>query len=384
MTEDRNRTRTRSTRRPSFGLSGQIKLASDSKSLKSAIERAQTSLVNLQHPEGFWLGELETNSTLCSDYLAFMHWSEEIDPDLENKCVKHLLAKQLANGGWSIYQGGPARIDPSVKAYFALKLAGIKRDDPRMRQAADLIRNLGGIEKTRYYTRFYLALLGQIPSKDIPAIPVELVLAPHWFPINLYSVSAWTRTMLVPMSIVHNFEPTRKIPLESGISELFTTSNRKTASPRDEWFERCRMLLKWLQRYGILPSRQRALITAERWIVDRTGEACSGLGAIFPSMLQTLIALRCLGYDTQGPIYLKAQAAFRKLFLDDLNGFRIQPCLSPIWDTALSIISLTESGIESRDSRLHKAARWLAARRVNIKGDWAARIPHVEPPRVEF
>jgi squalene-hopene/tetraprenyl-beta-curcumene cyclase len=379
-----NQTPATSKRRRSSGLNDQIKLENHSKSLKSAIAKAQNGLLNLQHPEGFWLGELGANSTLCSDYLAFTHWSQEIDSGLQNKCVRHLLAKQLADGGWSIYQGGPARIDPSVKAYFALKLAGLKSTDPELCQAARLIQNLGGIEKTRYYTRFYLALLGQIPWNDIPTIPVELVLAPSWFPINLYAVSAWTRAMLVPMAIVHHFKPTRQIPHERGISELFTTPDRKTASPGDGWFKRCTGLLKWLQRYGIVPSQESALTAAERWILDRIDKACSGLGAIFPSMLQTLIALRCLGYDTEGPIYLEAQAALRKLFLDDSHGFRIQPCLSPIWDTGLSIISLTESGIEPSDSRLQKAAGWLAARRVNIKGDWAVRIPQVEPSGWSF
>ncbi|MGA8657598.1 MAG: squalene--hopene cyclase [Chthoniobacterales bacterium] len=354
------------------------------KLLKSAITRAQTSLLNLQHSEGFWLGELEANATLCSDYIAFMHWSEDVDPDLQHKCVQHLLAKQLTDGGWSIYQGGPAKIDPSVKAYFALKLAGMEKGDRPMRQAATLIRSFGGIEKTRYYTRFYLALLGQIPWKDIPAIPVELVLAPRWFPINLYSVSAWTRAMLVPLAIVHHFKPTRNIPFARGISELFTTSDRKVASPKDELFSRCLTLLKWLQRCRTLPSREAALIAAERWILARTGEGCSGLGAIFPAMLQALIALRCLGYNTQTAIYRKAEAALRNLFLDDLSGFRIQPCLSPIWDTALSIISLTESGLEPRDSRLEKAAKWLAERRVTVKGDWAVHIPNVEPSGWSF
>jgi squalene-hopene/tetraprenyl-beta-curcumene cyclase len=260
----------------------------------------------------------------------------------------------------------------------------MESDDPQMRQAATLIRNFGGIEKARYYTRFYLALLGQISWEDISTIPVELVLVPRWSPINLYSMSAWTRAMLVPLAIVHHFEPTRNIPLECGISELFITPDRKTVSSKDEWFSRGITLLKWLQRCGILPSREAALIAAEQWILDRTGEGCSGLGSIFPSMLQTLIALRCLGYDTRGPIYRKAEAALRNLFLDDLSGFRIQPCLSPVWDTALSIIALTESGIESRDSRLQKAVKWLAARRVKIKGDWAVHIPDVEPSGWSF
>jgi squalene-hopene/tetraprenyl-beta-curcumene cyclase len=190
--------------------------------------------------------------------------------------------------------------------------------------------------------------------------------------------------MLVPLAIVDHFEPTRNIPLERGISELFITPNRKMGSLRDQWFSRGITLLKWLQRCRILPSREAALIAAKQWILDRMGEGCSGLGAIFPSMLQTLIALRCLGYDTRGAIYRKAEAALRNLFLDDLSGFRIQPCLSPVWDTAISIISLTESGIESGDSRLQKAAKWLAARRVRIKGDWAVHVPGVEPSGWSF
>jgi squalene-hopene/tetraprenyl-beta-curcumene cyclase len=379
-----NRTQITSRQRPATRPSDHTEIAYDSKALESAIRRAKIDLLNLQHPEGFWLGELEANSTLCADYLAFMHWSGDIDADLQAKCVKHLLAKQRGDGGWSIYQGGPASIDPSVKAYLALKLAGSESRNPRMRQAASLIRDLGGVEKTWYYTRFYLALLGQIPWKDIPAIPVELVLAPRWFPISLYSVSAWTRAMLVPMAIVQHFEPTRNIALEHSVAELFITPHRKVSSSRDKWLSTGRTLLKWLQRYGILPSRHAALIAAERWIVDRIGEGCSGLGAIFPPMLQSLIALRCLGYDPRSPIHCQAQEALRNLFLDDLNGFRIQPCLSPVWDTALSIVSLTESGIYSSDSRIRRAANWLEARRVTIKGDWAVNAPNAQPSGWSF
>jgi squalene-hopene/tetraprenyl-beta-curcumene cyclase len=276
-----NRMQITSSQLPVIGPSDRTEIAHDSKALDSAISRAQIDLLNLQHPEGFWLGELEANSTLCSDYLSFMHWSGEIDSYLQNKCVEYLLAKQLPNGGWSIFHGGPARIDPSVKGYFALKLAGMEGENPRMRQAANLIRQLGGIERTRYYTRFYLALLGQISWPDVPAIPVELVLAPHWSPISLYSVSAWTRAMVVPLAIVHHFEPTRRVPFERGISELFITPDRKVASSKDALFSRGATLLKWLQDRGIFPSRETALITAKQWLLDRTSEGCGGLGAIF-------------------------------------------------------------------------------------------------------
>jgi squalene-hopene/tetraprenyl-beta-curcumene cyclase len=376
--------RNRSTLWGSFERDIRDEKYTESELLNSAIHRAQAHLLNLQRPEGFWLGELEANSTLYADYIAFMHWSGEIDSDLHNKCVRHLLATQLPDGGWSIYRGGPAELDPSVKAYFALKLAGMKKDDSPMARAAILIRKFGGIEKARYYTRFYLALFGQIPWKDIPAVPVELVLAPRWSPINLYSVSAWTRAMLVPLAIVHHFQPTQNISFERGVAELFTTPDRRAVSPKDKWFSWCLTLLKWLQRCAIVPSREAALVAAEQWIVARTNEGSSGLGAIFPSILQMLIALRCLGYDTRRQIYRKAKEALRNLFLDGPDGFRIQPCLSPIWDTALSMLSLTESGLESSDLRVQKAAKWLAARRVTVKGDWAVRLPNVEPSGWSF
>jgi squalene cyclase len=186
---------------PSLASGGQSAIANDLKLLDSAIRRAQASLLSLQHPEGFWLGELEANSTLCCEY-------------------------------------------------------------------------------TRYYTRFYLALLGQVSWKDLPAIPVELVLAPRWLPINLYSVSAWTRAMLVPLAIIHHFKPTRYIPLDRGISELFTMPDHRMASPRDEWFSGVTKLLGWLQGCGTLPSREAALAAAAQWILARTGEGCSGLGAL--------------------------------------------------------------------------------------------------------
>src|SRR5215469_9302584 len=140
--------------------------------------------------------------------------------------------------------------------------------------------------------------------------------------------------MLVPLAIVHHFQPAQNIPVERGVAELFTSPDRSVVLPKDEWFSWCLALLKWLQRCGILPAPKAALASAERWIVARTSQGCSGLGAIFPSMLEELIALRCLGYDTQGQIYRRAQAALQNLFIDGTGGFRIQPCLSPIWDTA--------------------------------------------------
>jgi squalene-hopene/tetraprenyl-beta-curcumene cyclase len=352
--------------------------------IQDVIKRARSALLNLQRPEGYWVGELEGNSTLCSDYMAFMHWSGEVRPEREEKCVEHLLGNQLENGGWSIYQGGPARLDPSIKAYLALKLAGFDSSAPRLRRAAALIRKFGGIASARYYTRFYLALLGQVAWNNVPSIPVELLLLPKWFPINLYSMSAWTRAIVVPMGIVHHFQPTKPIPFERGVSELYVSQPRNKNTWKDNWFAGALILLKCLQRGGFLPRHESALIAAEKWMFERLNLDGNGLGAIFPSILQALIALRCLGYDNTTSVYQKAEKILEGLFVDDAKGFRIQPCLSPVWDTAISTVSLIESGVRSDDSRIQKAATWLINHRVTTKGDWAVRIPNVEPSGWSF
>ncbi|MBV8102740.1 MAG: squalene--hopene cyclase [Verrucomicrobia bacterium] len=352
--------------------------------LEDGIERAQSALFSLQRPEGYWLGELEGNSTLYSDYMAFMHWSGDVHPERQKKCVEHLLENQLENGGWSIYRGGPARLDPSVKAYLALKLAGFESSAPRLRRAADLIRKFGGIANSRYYTRFYLALLGQVAWSNVPSIPVELVLLPKWSPINLYSMSAWTRAIVVPMAIAHHFQPTRPIRFARGVSELYVSRPRNNHTWKDNWFEGALILLERLQRGGFLSSHESALMASERWMLDRLNLDGNGLGAIFPSILHALIALRCLGYDHTTSVYQKAEKALEGLFVNDAKGFRIQPCLSPVWDTALSTIALVESGVAPDDSRIQKAANWLTSHRVTTKGDWAVRIPNIEPSGWSF
>ncbi|HEX6565752.1 MAG TPA: squalene--hopene cyclase [Chthoniobacterales bacterium] len=352
--------------------------------LDGAIKRAQTALLKLQKPEGYWLGELEANSTLCADYVAFTHWAGNVGPDREKKCAEHLLEKQLEEGGWSVYPGGPACLDPSIKAYFALKLSGLETDDPRLRRAAALIRDFGGIAKSRFYTRFNLALLGQVSWSELPAIPVELVLLPKSFPVNLYSMSAWTRAMVVPMAITQHFAPTRHISLKRGISELQVPDGQKKTFRRDSWFSGALASLNFLQRCGLVPSRESALMAAKQWMLERLNLDGNGLGAIFPSILQALIALRCLGYDPDSPVYQKAEKTIEGLFLEDAKGLRIQPCLSPIWDTAISCIALVESGVEADHAGLQKAVNWIAAHRVTTKGDWAVNDANVEPSAWSF
>jgi squalene-hopene/tetraprenyl-beta-curcumene cyclase len=350
--------------------------------LKEAISRAQENLISLQHPEGYWIGELIVDSTLCSDYVTFMHWSGNIDLALQRKCIDHILARQLPDGGWNIYPEGPAEVNASVKAYLALKLAGFSREDRILALARAKIHELGGIEKTNTYARLYLALLGQIPWDAVPTIPVEFLLLPRWLPVNLYAVSSWTRAMVVPLAIINHYKPTRTLPDERGIRELYldptSVPHHKTSGLKQFFIliDRC---LKFIEQNEFLPLRRAALSVAERWMLERIGDGCSGLAAIFPAMLNSMIALRCIGYSPDHPTYRKAEADFRELFVDDEQGFRIQPCFSPVWDTAITLVSLARSGISQYHPASHKAVRWLLAQEVRIAGDWAVSNPEPEP-----
>jgi squalene-hopene/tetraprenyl-beta-curcumene cyclase len=311
-----------------------------------------------------------------------MHWSGAVDIELQQKCVDHILSRQLPDGGWNIYPDGPSEINASVKAYLSLKLAGFSQDDPLLRLAHAKIRELGGVERTNTYARLYLALLGQIPWDAVPTIPVEFLLLPKWLPINLYAVSSWTRAMVVPLAIINHYKPTRALPEEKGIRELYLDPTQvpwQRASGLKQFFifiDRC---LKLIERHRIQPLRRTALAVAESWMIERIGDGCSGLAAIFPAMLNSMIALRCLGYEPNHPVYRKAEADFRELFVEDEQGFRIQPCFSPIWDTAITLVALARSGIDASHPSSRHAVRWLLSQEVRIAGDWVVNNPGPEP-----
>jgi squalene-hopene/tetraprenyl-beta-curcumene cyclase len=356
--------------------------------LAHAISRAQENLLRLQHADGYWVGELFVDSTLCSDYILFMHWADEVDPVLQEKCVAHICRRQLPDGGWNIYEGGPSEVNATVKAYFALKLAGHAPTQPWMQEARACVLRLGGIPRMNTYSKLYLALLGQFPWKYLPTVPVEMIFMPEWFFFSIYKMSSWSRAMLIPLAILNHHKPTRALPADKQLHELYPVGSEQgflglsRRGSRFSWpnfFLACDAVLKLLHNLPWKPGRQTALASAEAWMTERMGEGSDGLGAIFPAMLNSLIALKTLGYKNDHPLYAKARRDFEGLFVDDPRDFRIQPCLSPVWDTAINLIALRESGVPAESEPIQSAARWLAAKEVRICGDWFAMNRHREP-----
>ncbi len=352
-----------------------------------SIQRAQENLLRLQFEEGYWVGELMVDCTLCADYILFMHWAGKIDPVLQEKCVAHIRRRQLADGGWNIYHEGPSEVNASVKAYFALKLAGHLPSAPWMREARAAILRLGGIPRMNTYAKLYLALLGQFPWKYLPTIPVELVLLPKWLFFNIYELSSWSRAMLLPLAIINHFKPTRQLPAEQHLHELYPAGLEQTDlslshGPRfwswRNFFLRADSALKTLSRFGLKPLRRLALQEAEAWMTERMGEGSDGLAAVFPAMLNSIIALKTLGYPADDPLLQKAIRDFEGLFVDDPEDFRVQPCLSPIWDTAINMIALVESGLKADHPAIVRAAEWLVGKEVRVKSDWAHKNSHPE------
>ena len=347
-----------------------------------AIHRTQQYLLGTQKADGHWVGELLIDVTVICDYIIYMHWKGEVDFYKQAKFVKHLLRRQQEDGGWNIYPGGPSQITASVKAYFALKLAGLDPDEPEMKRARDTILRLGGIPKVNTYCKLSLALMGQFPWKYLPIIPIEIILLPNWLYFNIYHLSAWTRVMLIPLAIINHFKPTRLLPPEKRLHELYPygTEQKDFSLPRSEklftWrnlFLACDAALKFIDRLPYKPFRSFALKRGEAWILERVGAGSEGLGAIFPSMLNLLIAFKCLGYSDDHPVIIKARKDLDGLEVDDLENddFRMQPCLSPVWDTAISCVALAESGLPRSHPALVKAADWLLSKEVKRKGDWA-------------
>jgi squalene-hopene/tetraprenyl-beta-curcumene cyclase len=358
--------------------------------LDNAISQAQKNLLGLQKPDGYWVGELMVDSTLVSDMVAYHHWDGSVDKKWERKAIAHLFSMQLPDGGWNIYYGGPAEVNATIKAYLALKLAGVRVTDPRMLHARQVALSLGGLPRMNTFSKLYLALLGLFPWEFVPTIPCEVILIGKWFHVNFWEMSNWSRGMLVPLAIINHFKPTR--PLDHvNLDELYPEGiHERDLAPAPDpekiswrnfflWLDRLHKFAEWFAEHKIHPFRKLALKKAERWMLERF-EGSDGLAAIFPAMLNSLIALKALGYPNDHPQVVRAAHELKKLQHETENDVRIEPCFSPVWDTAIVAICLHESGISENHPALKKATDWLIEREIRFRGDWQYKNPaKVEP-----
>jgi squalene-hopene/tetraprenyl-beta-curcumene cyclase len=353
----------------------------------AATDAARRLLFSEQHADGYWCGELEADVTLESDYMVLHTMLGTVDEERFAKAARYILNRQNDDGGWSIYPSGPSNISASVKAYFGLKLAGYKAEHPALLRAKDKILQLGGVTEVNTFTKLYLCFFGQYDYDAIPAIPPEIVLFPSWFWFNIYEISSWSRAMLVPLSICYAKKPFKKLPDDMGIEELFVGGRDKSRmhlhwdKKRISWrnfFLVLDRVTHWAERVHIRPLRSLALKRAEKWMLERF-EMSDGLAAIFPSIMNSVIAMRCLGYSIDDPQVIRAMDEFEKLGIEEGDTFRMQPCVSPVWDTAYALFALGEAGVPPTDPRMVKCADWLLQKQVRNAGDWKVKNPEGQP-----
>ncbi|MGH9402872.1 MAG: squalene--hopene cyclase [Terriglobia bacterium] len=354
--------------------------------LKEAVSRATDYLLSLQKDPGYWIGELEADSTLESDYIFALHLTGTSSAAHTAKLAHTLRREQLAGGGWNIYAGGPPELNATVKGYFALKLAGDSPEAPHMAAARRTALELGGLEKTNSYVRFYFALAGKVAWDKVPAMPPELILLPRWFFVNLYEMSSWTRGIVVPLTILFALRPNWRLPESAGVDELWKDPRRKI--PALKWD---RQIVSWhnffiladrvFKAYEALPwkpPRRAALARSRHWLLDHL-ERSDGLAAIYPAMLNSVLALIALGYPPDHPLTARERGYLSEFEIEEDDSIRIQPCLPPVWDTALAMAALEEANTPPDHPALVLAARWLLEKQVMGSGDWQVKNPGACP-----
>jgi squalene-hopene/tetraprenyl-beta-curcumene cyclase len=363
--------------------------------LDAAIEQTCDWLRAEQAPEGYWVGELEGDTILESEYILLLTWLGRGQSPEAQRCAKYILQQQQPGGGWGLYPGAPLEISASVKAYLALKITGHDpRSEPLVR-AREAIRAAGGAERVNSFTRYYLALLGIISYRQCPAVPPEVVLLPNWSPFNIHEMSAWSRTIIVPLSLLWAYQPATTLPPEHRIDELFLDAAERlpVSMPPCELLDglKQRTWLDWgavfrgldrawklLERCHIKPLRKRSIGRAAQWMIDRL-EDSDGLGAIFPPIVWSIIGLRCLGYADDHPLVVAQLRELEALTISEHGVDRLQPCKSPVWDTAIALLALRDAEVPPGDPAIRRSADWLLSKECRRAGDWSVRHPGVEP-----
>jgi squalene-hopene/tetraprenyl-beta-curcumene cyclase len=354
--------------------------------VEEAVGRAVKWMLSAQSQDGYWWGELEADTTLESDYVLYLHILGEPDSPKIPKLAKYIRDRQQPDGGWNIFYGGPSELNATVKAWVALRLAGDHANSAHLQRARAKIHELGGLEQANSYTRFYLAMVGAIDWDFVPAIPPELMLLPDWFPINLYEMSSWTRGIVIPLAIVYAHKPDWRLPEGLTVDELFVKPGRRP--PSLDWdrqviswknfFLALGRGIKFYERLTWLPFRKIALTRARNWMIERL-ERSEGLGTIYPAMMNSIFALHAEHGDTTDPLLAREISFLARYEIEEEGSLRVQPCISPLWDTAIAMVSLEEAGLDPSHPSLLSASRWLVDNQILGPGDWQVKNKNAEP-----
>jgi squalene-hopene/tetraprenyl-beta-curcumene cyclase len=346
---------------------------------QAAILRARERLLTLQDREGWWKAELQTNVTMDAEDLLLREFLGIRDPELTERAAVWIRSQQREDGSWAKFYAGPGDLSTTVEAYVALRLAGDPPEAEHMRAASAFVRQTGGLQQARVFTHIWLALFGAWPWDQVPTLPPELMLLPPWVPLNPYDFACWARQTVVALSIVLAYRPQRSLGF--GLEELY--GETPWSPPRGVTLTGRGLLaldrvLRLYHRRPLRRVREFALALAERWIVDRQ-EADGSWGGIQPPWVYSLIALHLRGYSTEHPVIRRGLEGLERFAIDDGETRRLEACQSPVWDTALALIALADSGQPRDHEAMIRAADWLLGEQILGRGDWAIRRPSLPP-----
>tara|TARA_B100000674_G_scaffold122602_1_gene93724 strand:+ start:3845 stop:5923 length:2079 start_codon:yes stop_codon:yes gene_type:complete len=353
---------------------------------QKALDAATLALLGAQAEDGHWRYDLEADVTIPSEYVMLQRFFGRSDRDRERRIGNYLKRRQQKNGSWSLYHGGPGDISATVKAYFCMKLLGRSKDELPMVKARQWIRANGGAESVNVFTRITLAIFGQLPWRVVPAMPVEIMFLPSWWFFSLNKVSYWSRCVIVPLLVIFAKKPTIKLSEKEGIEELFLSDParlrnldgfRKDSIVKN-FFIGLDRVLKLVDPLVPRFVRDRALRLAERWMREHT-KGPGGIGAIYPAIANAAMALRLLGAEDDDPDFVRQMKAIEDLVLDEEKETYCQPCVSPIWDTCLSLSALSEGGAPNDHPAVQSAVEWLFDNQIFVGGDWQENTKGLDP-----
>jgi len=375
-----------------------------STSARTALRRACEHLLSLQNDAGWWQGELQTNVTMDAEDMLLREFLGVRQQDETERSAAWIRSQQREDGTWANFYGGPGDLSTTIEAYWALRLAGDEPEREHMRRAAEFVRAQGGIARARVFTHVWLALFGLWSWDEVPALAPEVVLLPRWVPLNVYDFACWARQTIVALSLVKAHRPVRALGFE--LRELHVPGGEGAAegaaegavegavksragSWRGRLLDRLDGLLSAYEHRPLRPLRRLAVSRAERWIVRRQ-EADGSWGGIQPPWVYSLMALHLGGYPLEHPVMRRGLEGIERFMVEDRDDSRrvgappgpsrrLEACQSPVWDTALAMIALTDAGASATDPALVRAARWLLGEEVTVAGDWAVARPDLQP-----